>query len=168
METQTTNLRQAENKVTVVGILAEKDLKEGKNQSNGKKTFEGYVSIKVDDINQVRLNIRVDETKKDGDPNPAYENLTKFNQDTASIAEVGEENASRVATYSAQLNPYHSTQTGKDTLGYRTSFIGLNRETEEGQPKWDPRAEGEVEVFIQNIMHRLLHFLTYYFFYNVH
>ena len=148
METQTTNLRQAENKVRITGILAEKDLHEGKNQSNSKTTIEGYVSIKVDDINQIRLNVRADETKKDGAPNPAYKNLTDFNSNSQSIAEVGEEDATRVYIGSAQLNPYHSTQSGNDVISYRTSFISIAQK----EKNFEPYANGEVEVYIQSIV----------------
>ena len=139
-----TNLRQAKNKIECVGILAEKDLHAGKNQNNGKATIEGYVSIKVDEINQVRFRVQADETKKDGTSNPAYENLTAFNQNASSIAEVGVDNASRVRTASGQLNPYHSQQNNSDVLGYRTSFITVMNGGEEFEPNAEATVDGKV------------------------
>lgn len=143
-----TNLRQAKNKIECVGILAEKDLHAGKNQNNGKATIEGYVSIKVDEINQVRFRVQADETKKDGTSNPAYENLTAFNQNASSIAEVGVDNASRVRTASGQLNPYHSQQNNSDVLGYRTSFITVMN----GGEEFEPKAEATVELYVQSVV----------------
>lgn len=143
-----TNLRQSENKLEIVGTLAEMDIHEGKDQS-GKETLEGFIVIKVAELNQVRLNIKVVAKKKDGTDNPAYENISKFKEDAHSIAEVGEENASRVMTYSGQLNPYHSMQSGNDVLGYRTSFVSLYRGSDED---FEPRAEATVELFVQAVV----------------
>ncbi len=143
-----TNLRQSENKLEIVGTLAEMDIHEGKDQ-NGKPTLEGFIVVKVAELNQVRLNIRVQAEKKDGSSNPAFENISKFRLDAHSIAEVGEENASRVQTNAGQLNPYHSTQSGNDVLGYRTSFVGLYKGSDE---EFEPKAEASVELFVQGVV----------------
>ena len=141
-----TNLKQAENKVECTGYLAEKDIHPVKD-SNGRDALEGYVSIKTDDTNQIRFNIRVLAKKNDGTPNPAYENISKFNDDAKSIAEVGAEAASKVEVRAGQLNPYHSTQSNSDVLGYRTSFIGVVR-----SENFEPKAQATVELFVQNVL----------------
>lgn len=144
-----TNLRQAKNKVEVMGILAEKDIHPAKNAANQKECLEGYVSIKIDEINQIRIRVSADVTKKDGTENPAYVNLKGFNENAVSIAEGGLENASRVMSNSVQLNPYYSAQSGKDVLGYRTGFISVFRGSEED---WEPKAEASVELYIKAIV----------------
>ena len=142
-----TNLKQADNKLEIAGILAEKDLHEGKNNNNNKKTIEGYVTFKIDELNQIRVRVSADETKKDGASNPAYENLVAFNQNASSIADVGAENASKIYTGSGQLNPYHSAQSNNDVLGYRTSFITVSNREE-----FEPKAQATVELYIKAIV----------------
>lgn len=144
-----TNLRQSKNKGEVTGILAEKDIHAGKNTANGKEMLEGFVSIKVDEINQVRIKVSADVTKKDGTPNPAYDNLKGFNENAVSIADGGIENASRVTTSSVQLNPYHSTQSGRDVITYRTGFISKYNG---GDDNWEPKAEVSVELYVKAIV----------------
>ena len=142
-----TNLRQGVNKIVCTGVLAEKDIHEGKD-NNGRTTLEGYISVKVDDINQVRFNIRVSAVKNDGTSNPAYENISKFNNDAKSIAEVGIESATKVDIRNGQLNPYHSTQSGRDVFGYRTSFISVYRGSEED---WNPTVTANIELYVKGI-----------------
>ena len=60
-----TNLRQAETKIKVVGILADKNL-EQITDKNGNAGVRGNISIKVDDLNTIRFKVYVGQkTSKD-------------------------------------------------------------------------------------------------------
>ena len=85
-ETQT-NLRQSNAKVNCEGIVSEKDLKVVTEE--GKTRIEGSVTIKTDDTNFVRFNVRVNEKTNAGAENRTYTGIETVMNEYKSIAEAG-------------------------------------------------------------------------------
>lgn len=139
-----TNLRQADAKVNVEGVVAELSLNEEMDATLGCNKVSGYLTVKTSDTNFVRFNININEKTKAGAENKAYAGIKTVMNDYRSIDAVGEENADKVRV-NGDLNPYHSTQTGQDVLGYKSNFF--NRVIGE----YNPHAEFDVEMFIANI-----------------
>lgn len=139
-----TNLRQAEAKVNVEGVVSEIDLKEEFNKELGCNQISGYLTVKTDDTNFVRFNVRVNEKTKGGTENKVYSGITTVMNEYRSIAQVGAEEADKVRI-TGDLNLYHSDQNGQDVVGYKSNFF--NRVTGE----YAPHAEFDVEMFIQSI-----------------
>lgn len=140
-----TNLRQALNEIEIAGVLSEKNIEF--TTKDGRNIVRGNITVKIDDINQIRLNVWASEKTKDGDPNKQYENIAKFNENAVSIADGGAENASLVQSNTVQLNPF-VTQNGNNALGYKASFISVYRGDAE---KFEPKAQGKIELYIQSI-----------------
>jgi hypothetical protein len=91
-------MRQAPNKVEIVGILSEVDIKEGVGKASGKAYVMGEMKIKVEqDVNGETQNIEVPvslfatKEKKAGGINPAYEAIQKIKTEYTSIAACGDE-----------------------------------------------------------------------------
>lgn len=91
-------MRQALNKVKVEGILSENALKYGSYVKNGEtvEDINGYIKVLVDTvIDGKELTIEVpvyffqNQLKKNGEPNPAYENLKKAMEELKSIGATG-------------------------------------------------------------------------------
>ena len=149
-ETSRTDLRIAEASVKVCGVLSEKKL-ELTQDASGKKVIRGYVVIKTDDTNFVTLNVWANEFTTNGEKNKSFENMETVLNEHRSIAEVGEEAATRVYCKRGNLEP--NTYIGKEDLRehtgvrYRTSFL-----TKVAQDKYFPKAEFEVEGFVDSIM----------------
>ena len=147
---ETTNLRQATNQIECRGILAETDVQQDVNPTNGKQRLNGTITIKIDELNSIRFNVRADATKKDSnDPNPAYDNIKKFLENSTPISVGGEQSATRVYTKSGKLNPYHSSANNQDYLNYSLSFIGEDKGDAEN---FEPIAEASVELYVQSIV----------------
>lgn len=140
-----TNLRQADAKVNVEGVVAEINLNEEMNTTLGCNQVSGYLTVKTSDTNFVRFNVRMNEKTKAGTENKAYAGIKTVMSEYRSIDAVGEENADKVRV-SGDLNPYHSTQSNQDVLGYKSNFF--NRVIGE----YNPHAEFDVEMFISNII----------------
>lgn len=141
-----TNLRQANTKVEVLGTLSEKDLKIEKDQ-NGVDQITGHLTIKVDDVNSIRFNVRQSSKKKDGGENSLYKGLVTVKDEYQSIAEVGAENATKVIVNRGELNLYHDRQTGASRVGFKNNFF--NRFNGED---FEPHAKFSVEMFINSMM----------------
>ena len=91
-----TNLRQADAKVTVVGIVSDKKLE--MKTENGVRTIEGTITIKTADTNFVQMRVRCADKKKDGTDNKAFAGVMTVMNEYQSIADVGEDEADRVRT----------------------------------------------------------------------
>ena len=65
-----TNLRQADAKVTVAGIVSDKKLE--MKTENGVRTIEGTITIKTSDTNFVQMRVRCADKKKDGTENKTF------------------------------------------------------------------------------------------------
>ena len=67
---EATNLRQADAKLEVVGILSENKLEEV--TKDGKTCIKGDLVIQTGDINFITINVYVNELKEDGTENKTY------------------------------------------------------------------------------------------------
>lgn len=138
-----TNLRQAEAKVSVEGVVSELELTEELNKELGCNQITGYLTVKTDDTNFVRFNVRINAKTKAGTDNKAYAGITTVMNEYRSIAQYGEE-ADKVRI-TGDLNLYHSDQTNQDMVGYKSNFF--NRVIGD----YEPHATFDVEMFIQSI-----------------
>ena len=140
-----TNLRQANAKVKVAGIVSSKELKI--EEKEGQKVITGSVSIEVDETNIVRFFVKADEKKKDGSgDNVAYKGLVTVMNEFKTIADNGREAADRVYV-NGDLNLF-TGQNGKENIGQRASFFNRAKKLD----SFEPEATYDVEVFIKAIV----------------
>lgn len=134
-------LRQAENKVTIEGILSEVDIKTGESKKDGKPYIMGEIKIKVSqEINgktedmEVPVNLFATKMTKSGSVNPAYESIKKIMDDYVSIASCGnEEDATRVRIDRGEIGEnafYGNNGTLVSMPRIRTSFTNRIRKDE--------------------------------------
>lgn len=140
-----TNLRQADAKVTVVGIVSDKKLE--MKTENGVRTIEGTITIKTADTNFVQMRVRCADKKKDGADNKAFAGVMTVMNEYQSIADVGEDEADRVKT-SGQINLFRSNNNGKEIVSYTSNFFNRIKNTQKEKPK----AEFEVEMYIEKFI----------------
>lgn len=147
-------IRQADAKISVTGILAEKKLEFG-TDDNGVEKVTGSITVKTSPVNFAQFNINANRWTKNGDKeNPSYVSLRTVDQEYKAIADegVGEDNATRVS-FTGDMNPYVN-RNGKEVVTYRASF--LNRYA--GDPEeMESKAEFEVEMFIESIVPEIDH-----------
>lgn len=143
-ETTQTNLRQSNAKAISEGIVSEIDLKEVTEE--GKKRIEGSVTIKTDDVNFVRYNVKVNEKTASGADNKTYAGIQTVMNEYKSIAQVGEDEADRVRV-SGDLNIYTGAMDGVTRVGYKSNFFNRLKNPDEMEQK----AEFTIEVFINSI-----------------
>ena len=150
--TETTNLREADAKVEVVGILSEKKLEEV--TVDGKKTIRGELVIQTGDINFVTFNVYVNEKKKDGNDNPAYAGMKTIMEEYNSVAKVGKENATKVVVSdrSGQFRPNSYVGSDKQVhVGARYQSMFFNEY--KGEPDaFSPHANFEIELAVSSIV----------------
>ena len=139
-----TNLRQAESKVTVRGILSEKSLEQ--KHEDGDDIISGKLVVQTSDINFITFPIYQKKTTKSGKTNPAYKSLETVLHEYHSVAEVGRDEATHVDIHSGQFAPYTNKQTGRSNSGIRASFFSR---IEAGT--YEPCADIELEVFITGV-----------------
>ena len=94
MEERKTNLKQAEARINVTGIVSEKDLK--METVDGKTKITGTVTVKTNDTNFIRFRVNAAEKTKVGGDNPAFTGLKTVMDEYKTIAEVGEDEADKV------------------------------------------------------------------------
>lgn len=133
-----TNLRQANARVSVEGIVSEKSLDIV--EENGVKRIEGYITIKTDETNFVRFNVRVNEKTKDGNVNKTYAGIETVKETYKSIAADGEEEADKVRV-NGDINLYRG-RNGQEFVGYKSNFFNRVRN------EYDPHATFSVEMYI--------------------
>lgn len=143
MEEKKTNLREADAKIFVEGLLAEKSL-EVKTE-NGKAKIAGYLTLKTSDVNFVRIGVNVNEKTKNGADNKCYTGMKTVMNEYKSISEVGEEEADKLKV-SGEINLYRDKK-GIDTIGFKSNFFNRVKVGEE----YTPRGEFRVETYISNI-----------------
>ena len=100
-----TNLRQADAKVSVCGVVSDKKLE--MKTENGVRTIEGTITIKTSDTNFVQMRIRCADKKKDGTENKTFAGVMTVMNEYKAIADVGEDEADRVRT-SGKINLFRS------------------------------------------------------------
>ena len=140
-----TNLRQADAKVRVVGIVSDKKLE--MKTENGVRTIEGTITIKTADTNFVQMRVKCADKKKDGADNKAFAGVMTVMNEYQSIADVGEDEADRVKT-SGQINLFRSNNNGNEIVSYTSNFFNRIKNTQ----KIEPKAEFEVEMFIKTLV----------------
>ena len=138
---ETTNLRQAETKVTVEGILADKSLEQIVDK-NGNPGVRGSVSIKVDELNTIRFKVYVGQKTSKGEENKAWQGIQTVMNEYKSIPEVGLENADRIRVSRGSFDTYKN-QNGTDVTTYSSNYF--SRTT--GEPK--PERTFQTECFIK-------------------
>lgn len=150
MEEVRTDLRRADAFVKVCGVLAEKKL-EIQTDAEGKNSIKGNVVIKIDDTNFITLNVWANELTQKGERSKSYDNMLTVMNEHQSIAEVGEEAATRIECRRGNLEP--NTYIGTEDLmehvvkRYRTSFLTKVND----MSAYNPTAEFEVEGYIDAI-----------------
>ena len=147
-----TDLRQADAFVSVEGILSEKKLEMTAN-ADGSKVIRGSLVVKTNDTNFVTLNVYVSEKTSKGEPNRAYEGMMTVLNEYKSIAEVGEEEATKLSCNRVNLHPntYIDRTTFEEmtNVRYSASFVSRVNEAKYG---YNPHATFEVEAFIASII----------------
>lgn len=144
-------LRQAEALVNVEGILSEKKLEKAVD-SEGKEIIRGSLKIKENDTNFITLNVYVNRYTKDGKENNAYAGMVTVMDEYQSIAEVGEEAATRVRCGKGALKPntYVDKRTGdvKTNVRYDATYVSRVDDL----TKYEPKAKFEVEGYIVSMI----------------
>ena len=143
MEERKTNLKQAEARIDVVGIVSEKDLK--LETVEGKTNIVGSVTVKTDDTNFIRFRVRTTEKTKAGGDNPAFTGLKTVMEEYKTIAEAGEDAADRVRV-SGDIRPYPG-RNGEEVISYNASFFNRINTAE-----IEPKAEFTLEMFVSAIV----------------
>ena len=140
-----TNLRQADAKVTVIGVVSDKKLE--MKTENGIRTIEGIVTIKTSDTNFVQMRVRCADKKKDGTNNKTFAGVMTVMNEYKSIADDGVDEADKVRA-SGQINLFRSNQTGDEIVSYTSNFFTRVKNTQNVEPK----AEFEVEMYIEKFI----------------
>ena len=138
-----TDIKQTNSKVEVQGILSEKNLVvEG-------DVIKGSLTIQTSDVNFVSFQVFQSKMTKAGKVNSVYTGLETINNTYKSIAEVGAEEATRVAVAKGEINPqtYFDAKGKHDSVRFKSSFF--NRMNPEDIV---PQAKFEQEVYIKAII----------------
>ena len=137
-----TNLRQANAKAFVQGVVSEKDLKVVTEE--GKTKITGHITVKTSDVNFVKFNVNVNEKTNAGTDNKTYAGIQTVMNEYKSIAEVGEEEATRVKV-SGDISPF-TGKNGEKIVSYKSNFFNRLKADE-----LEPKAEFSIELFISGI-----------------
>ena len=138
-----TNLRQANAKAFVEGVVSEKDLKVVTEE--GKNKITGHLTVKTSDVNFIKFNVNVNEKTKNNTDNKTYAGIQTVMNEYKSIAEVGEEEATRVKV-SGDISPF-TGKNGEKIVSYKSNFFNRLKADEE----FEPKAEFSIELFISGI-----------------
>ena len=140
-----TNLRQADAKVTVAGIVSDKKLE--MKTENGVRTIEGTITIKTSDTNFVQMRVRCADKKKDGTENKTFTGVMTVMNEYKSSADNGADEADRVRT-SGQINLFRSNNNGNEIVSYTSNFFNRIKPNQD----YEPKAEFEVEMYIKTLV----------------
>ena len=140
-----TNLRQADAKVSVCGIVSDKKLE--MKTENGVRTIEGTITIKTSDTNFVQMRVRCADKKKDGSENKTFTGVMTVMNEYKSIADDGADEADRVRT-SGQINLFRSNNNGNEIVSYTSNFFNRIKPNQD----YEPKAEFEVEMYIKTLV----------------
>ena len=140
-----TNLRQADAKVTVAGIVSDKKLE--MTTKDGVRTIEGTLTIKTADTNFVQMRVRCTDKKKDGSENKTFAGVMTVMNEYKSIADVGEDEADRVRA-SGQINLFRSNNNGNEIVSYTSNFFNRIKANQ----TFEPKAEFEIEMYIKSLV----------------
>lgn len=140
-----TNLRQANAKAFVHGVVSEKDLKVVTEE--GKNKITGHLTVKTSDVNFVKFNVNVNEKTNAGTDNKTYAGIQTVMNEYQSIAEVGEEEATKVKV-TGDISPF-TGKNGEKIVSFRSNFF--NRFKADEVEDFEPIAEFSIELFISGI-----------------
>ena len=126
-------IKQADNKVSIEGILSEVDIKTGSSKKDGKPYVMGEIKVKVaQDINgetkhnEIPINLFATQKTKKDTLNPAYEAIMNIKENYTSIAACGsEDQATRIRIDRGELGEnafYGSNGALVSTPRIRASF----------------------------------------------
>lgn len=144
-------LRQAINKIEVVGILAEKDL--SVKEFNGKEAITGKLVIKTDKDNFITLKVFTSKLKSDGTESKAYLGLNTVMNEYKSIADTGNEETADKVRAVGQLKeekPFENKTTGDVITSVTNQLSFISRVTGNQLENFTPQAKWEGEVFVQS------------------
>jgi hypothetical protein len=145
------NLKESFNKVTLIGKLVSKDIKQGV-VKQGDRQGQNYISakfvVRVADNSDIQVEAFAFEKTNSGDTSKIYSNMLTVEEDYVSIEKGGEDTADIVAVKNGRyaINDY----VGQDGMvksfpKFTTSFITRDARIEESQSTF------EVEMAIQTI-----------------
>lgn len=143
-----TNLRQAETKVVLEGVVAEKSMAVEADKDTGIDRIRGYIVVRTSPTNLVRVNVNSSKMTKNGTESKTYAGLLTVMNEYRSIADDGEDGADIVRITNGTLNPYRSRQNGNEIISFTTNFFNRVQSKEE----YNPRAEFELEGCIKSIL----------------
>lgn len=149
---ETTNLRQADAKVEVVGIVSENTLEEL--VIDGKKLIKGQITIQTGDINFITFNVYVNQKKNDGTDNGTYPGIKTVMEEYQSIAKVGKDNATKVYVndINGQIRPRsYVGRDGQIHVGIQYQTMFFNR-YEGSLDDFEPHAWFELEMTVASII----------------
>lgn len=138
-----TNLRQANAKALIAGVVSEKELKV--TTEEGKTKISGHITVKTSDVNFIKFNVSVNEKTNNGTDNKCYAGIQTVMNEYQSIAEVGEENATEIKV-TGDISPF-TGQDGKKIVSYKSNFFNRLKSGEE----LVPNSEFAIEMFISSI-----------------
>lgn len=142
-------LRQANNEVTIEGILQE--VKMEQYSKDGKKWISGQILVQQEEGSVHEISVFANEKTKAGTDNSVYKGLETVMVEYKSIAAVGLEQADRVRVDSAELNTNdYVGRDGKLKSFTKTKANFINRV--HAGDEFNPRAEFGVELFITKIV----------------
>ena len=145
-----TNLRNAINRITIVGVLDEKNLKRDADSRNpGQMVISGNLVVRTGKDDTVTLTTApMRPFTKKGEENRIYSGLNTVVEDYKSVAEYGRENADWVRLDGASLNPYYSVKRDRPAVGYR--MLSIRRVFKEEEQI--PQATFEIELYVSSIV----------------
>lgn len=153
-------LKEAQNKVTIQGILVENKLEEADyvaRDGSTKHCIRGSLVVRTEiEINKekkpVELEVRFfsNKFKNDGNPNKIYQNLEKVMNEYKSVAAVGEEEADyiKIDGGKIEMNEYVSQNTHEVVSFPRISGLFVNKIT--NKQNYQPEASFEVVFVVAN------------------
>jgi hypothetical protein len=146
--TNTNTLRQADNVVTIEGLLLENRIET--KDVNGKAAITGEIDIETAEGSAHTIRVFSYAAKQDGSENGIYKGLLTVMNEYKSVAKVGRDEADKVRITVGNLgvNEYFG-QDGqlKSFPQLSTNFINRVQANEE----YSPKAEFEVEIIVQSV-----------------
>lgn len=141
-------LRQADNRVTIEGVLLEKRL--DFNTINGKEAITGELDIETAENEVHTVRVFSYKLKQDGSENGIFKGLNTVKEEYKSVADVGREQADKVRVNGGQIgfNEYYG-QDGQLRSFPQLSTNFVNR-VQTGDV-FSPKAEFEVEIVVKVI-----------------
>ncbi len=143
----TTNLKEAKRSALVEGYLSQMNLEQTQGQNGG--LISGTIDIQTSEFNIVKVRVYVGEKTKAGAENRAWKGIQTVMTECKSIATHGKEEATLIKTSGCKVDPnaYYSTSGDLvENVQYSGNFFTRVKEDE-----FEPQAEFDVEMYIENI-----------------